>query len=51
VNGITIEERGASYRVLRTLPSGTIVTLGIFPTAAAAVADATDQVLALEETS
>jgi hypothetical protein len=51
VNGITIEERGSGYRVLRTLPSGSVVTLGIFSSATAAVAYATEQVLALEVTS
>jgi hypothetical protein len=51
MNGITIEERGSGYRVLRTLPSGSVVTLGIFPNVAAAVAYATEQVLALEVAS
>jgi hypothetical protein len=51
MNGITIEERGSGYRVIRTLPSGSIVTLGIFPTVDAAVAYATEQVLALEVAS
>lgn len=51
MNGIEIEARETGYRVVRYLPSGSMVTLGIFPDAGAAVAYATAQVLALEEAS
>jgi hypothetical protein len=49
LHGVSIEQRGARWRVLRELAGGSICTLGIFPTAGAAIAHATSVVLDLED--
>lgn len=49
MHGITIEPRGARFRVLRTYAAGNFVTLGTFPNAGEAIEYATKIVLEIDE--
>lgn len=49
LHGVSVEQRGTRYRVLRTYPNGQCQTLGIYGHRSAAIEAATALVLRIEQ--